>query len=76
MRGGEMSSGFNKRDFDKLAKDIEKQAKKKLPETVSIDRDQTESQQISDLKKQFQKAGTKLSTSEARDMARKIRKGK
>lgn len=71
-----MSNGFGKRDIDKLVKGIEKQARQRLPEQLSIAPDQTESQQISDVQKQFRKAGTTVSRSEAKDYVKEIRKGR
>lgn len=71
-----MEFKFNKKGIDKMMKDIEKDVRNSVPEKVSIDLDDSESKQISDVKRQFKKKGTTLSTSEARSITRDIKKGK
>ena len=60
-----------------MGKDGFDEVGKNLPDHLEINFEDSESKQISDVQKQFKKAGTKkVSRSDAKAMLKKIKKGK
>lgn len=57
---------WNKGGFEGLGKN--------LPDHLEIDFNDSDSKQISDVREQFKKAGTRISTSDARAILKKLRK--